>query len=255
MSSRVGAALLAARAGSALAALATLGALATGCGGSGSGVSAAESAPTKTPIACANAVLAALRGVGRRIYHEGVNSERTVVARRSIAQSVALSDAVQRGDASAARAAAQALVASGRMVDLSVLRGGQVLASAGTTRALAPLTGPITASSGAQVGTFVASVWGNTGLIEETTGVTGAETLIRRKALTLDGKFSLPAVRLPARGRLTVAGAKYVYTSFPASEYSSGAHLRVYLVRSLASTRGLCGADVEDTTVKTLTKV
>ena len=255
MSSRVGAAFLAARAGSALAALATLAMLATGCGGARAGVSAAESAPTKTPVACANAVLAALRGVGRRIYHEGIASERTVVARRTIAQSTALSRAVERGDPSAARAAAQALVASGHVVDLTVLREGHVLASAGTSHALAPFNGPIEGASGAHVGTFITSVWGSTGLVEETTGVTGAETVVRRRALTLDGKFTLPAATLPARGTLTVGARTYVYTSFPASEYPSGAHLRVYLVRSLSSTRALCGADVEDTTVNTLAKV
>jgi len=253
MPTRARAAFLGARAVCALAVLAVLAVLA-GCGGS-SGTRAALSAPTRTAVACANAVLAALRGVGRRIYHEGISSERTVVARRAIAQSTALSRAVERGDATAARAAAQALVASGRMVNLTVLRAGHVLASAGTSHALAPFDGPIVGATGAQVGTFITSVWGSTGLIEETTGVSGAETLVRRRASTLDGKFRLPAGPLPARGTLTIGASTYAYTSFPATEYPSGAHLRVYLVRSLSSTRPLCGANVEDTTVNTLTKV
>src|ERR1700746_3271998 len=101
MPTRAGAALLAVFAACAVAALA-------GCGCSG-GTSAAMSAPTRTPLACANAVLAALRGVGRRIYHEGISSERTTVARRSIAASSALGRAVERGDASAERTAAEAL--------------------------------------------------------------------------------------------------------------------------------------------------
>src|ERR1700745_2010684 len=119
MPTRARAAFLGARAVCALAVLAVLAVLA-GCGGS-SGTRAALSAPTRTPVACANAVLAALRGGGRRVHHAGLSSERTVVARRAIAQSTALSRAVERGDATAARAAAQALVASGRMVNLTVL--------------------------------------------------------------------------------------------------------------------------------------
>ena len=255
MSTRARAPFLAARVGFALGTLAGGVALAAGCGGPGGAVSAAESEPTNTPVACADAVLAALRGVGRRIYHEGIASERTVVALRAIAQSKALGRAVENGDAPAARAAAQALVAGGRMVNVEILRNGRVLASAGASRALAPFTGPVRSASGTQVGTFVASVWGNTGLIEETTGVTGAETVIRRKAVTLDGKFRLPAGPLPAKGTLSAHGTSYAYTSFPASEYPSNAHLRVYLLRSIASTRSECGADVEDTTVKTLTRV
>jgi len=256
MSTRVGARALAARAGCALAAIAAIGALA-GCGGSGSrGAGGANlSASTKTPSACAAAVMATLRSVARRIYHEGVVSERTASASHLIGASHALSRAVERGDASAARAAANELVATGHMVDLTVLRDGRVLASAGASRALAPLRGSILGASGAPVGSYISSVWGNSGLIEETTGVTGAETVIRRQLRTLDGKFNLPATRLPARGTLALSGTQYVYTSFPASEYPSGAHLRVYLLRSLASTRSLCGANVEDTTVNTLAKV
>src|ERR1700747_3616915 len=166
MPTRARAAFLGARAVCAVALLAVL----AGCGGS-SGTRAVLSAPTRTPVACATAVLAALRGVGRRIYHEGISSERTTVARRSIAASSALGRAVERGDVSAARVAAEALVASGHVVSLTVLRNGRVLASAGTSHALAPFNGPIVGAAGAQVGTFITSVWGSTGLIEETTGV------------------------------------------------------------------------------------
>jgi hypothetical protein len=253
MPTRVGAASLAARAGCALAALGA-GALLAGCGG-GTHPNASLTAPTRTPAACAAAVVKILRGVGARIYHEGVLSERTASARYLITHSRALSHAVERGDSSAARAAANELIATGHMVSLTVLRGASVLARAGTSRALAPLSGQLIGAGGAPIGSFIASVWSNSGLIAETTGVTGAETVIRHRASTVDGKFPLPPRRLQARGTLSAAGEQYAYTSFPASEYPDGGHLRVYLVRSFASTSPLCGPNVEETTVKTLAHV
>jgi hypothetical protein len=255
MSSRVQGASVAARAGASVAALASAIVLA-GCGGAGAGsdASARLAAPTTSPTSCAASVLATLRGVARRIYHEGVVSERTVLAQRVIGASHALSLAVERDDAAGARAVAQELVASGHMVSLTILRGGQVLARAGSATALAPLQGPITGASGTSIGRFIASVWGDQGLIEETTGVTGAETVIRRGAETVLGKFKLPATKLPASGTLALGGTEYAYTSLPASEFPSGAHLRIYLVRAIAATGALCGKNVEDTTVNTLAK-
>jgi len=258
MFSRVGAASIAARVGAAMATLAIAAALAD-CGGSGSKDGAAASAglaaPTTTPASCGAAVLATLRGVARRIYHEGVSSERTGSARHIIAASSALSSAVERGDARAARAAGHELIATGHLVDLTIIRGGHVLARVGSSHALAPLEGPILGAGGTEVGHFITSVWGSTGLVEETTGVTGAETVVRKAAHTLDGKFALPARPLAARGTLSEGGTEYVYTSFPAKSYPSGAHVRVYLVRSLSSTSSLCGSTVEDTAVNTLSHV
>src|SRR5438270_1339943 len=147
MLTRARAAALAARAGCAIAAIAAL----AGCGGSASrgAGGAKESASTKAPAACAAAVMATLYDVARRIYHEGVVSERTASARYLIGASHALGRAVEEGNASAARAAATELIATGHMVDLTVLRKGHVLVSTGASGALAPLRGTIRGASGA----------------------------------------------------------------------------------------------------------
>src|SRR5437588_5563417 len=149
MSSRVGVASIVTRAGAAAASLALL----AGCGGS-SGEKARLSASTKTPTACAEAVLAALRGVGRRIYHEGVLSERTASARYLIGASHALAAAAERGDPTAAHAAADALIATEHVVSLTVFRRGHLLTSAGASRALAPFSGAVVGTGGAAVGSF-----------------------------------------------------------------------------------------------------
>jgi hypothetical protein len=233
-----------------LAALAML----AGCAGE-SDRDADASPAAATPVSCQATVLATLRSVGERIYDEGVESERTRSAYHLIGASSSLREAVERGDAAAAREAAKALIATGHMDGLTLMRGGRVLASAGTSQALAPLTGNIVGASGSVVGQFVTSVWANRGLIAEITGVTGAGTIVRSGTLTVAGKFRLPATSLPDSGTLTLAGARRIYTSFPAAAYPDARQARVYLVRSLSATKALCGATTEDTTVNALAQI
>jgi hypothetical protein len=229
-------------------------AMLTGCAGE-SDKDADASPAAATPVPCQATVLATQRSVGERIYDEGVESERTRSAYHLIGASSSLRDAVERGDAAAALQAAKALIATGHMDGLTLLRGGRVLASAGTSQALAPLTGNIVGASGSVVGQFVTSVWANRGLIAEITGVTGAGTIVRSGTLTVAGKFRLPATSLPDSGTLTLAGARRIYTSFPAAAYPDARPARVYLVRSLSTTKALCGATAEDTTVNALAQI
>ena len=70
--------------------------------------------------ACGPTVLEALSQVTQRVYDEGVSSERTEIAMRLIKGSRALREAVEHGDAGAARTAAQALLASGHLTNLTV---------------------------------------------------------------------------------------------------------------------------------------
>ena len=69
-------------------------------------------------------MLGALGDVAQRVYHEGVSSERTAAALSFIARSIPLREAVERDDPRAARAAAQALIATGHMTNLKVIREG-----------------------------------------------------------------------------------------------------------------------------------
>jgi hypothetical protein len=229
-----------------------------GCGKSaGSGGGAEAGGPVAGVAAknatCAETVLAALRRVAQRIYHQGVSSERTGAATHLINGSSSLREAVQRGDAAVTRAVARELVAAGRMTNLRVLRGGVVLADVGGP-AVAPLHGTLKDAAGHVIGSYVSSVWADDGLIAETNGVTGGRLALRVGSRSVGGSLELGPGRLRAHGTLTLGGRRYQYTSFRGEAYPSGA-MRVYLLRPLSSIPGLCGASAEDTVVNTLSRI
>lgn len=226
----------------------------------------ARAVPHSPLAACAQTVLGALGDVAVRVYREGVSSERTASALSLIEHSRALREAVERNDPQAASAAARALLATGHMTNLTVTRagggsaaaGGQTLAVAGAASALAPLHGTLTGARGAAIGSFVASVWADTGFLEETDGIT--EGVLRAGGSPLGGQapagsLALPPGELPAQGTLAVHGIAYRYTSFPATTYPAGSPLRVYLLRSLRSITHLCGVTRDDTVVNTLSHI
>jgi hypothetical protein len=235
-----------------LAAIAALSGCGTGGGSSSAHTAALAEAPAK-PATCAATVLATLGRVARRIYHEGVSSERTGAAAHLIAASSSLREAVQRADPVAAHAAAQALVASGRMTNLRVMRGERLLADVGGP-ALAPLRGTLFGSSGQALGSYVASVWADEGLIDETNGVTGGRIALRVGGRSVGGSLALGPGPLAPEGTLTLGGRRYQYTSFAGHVYPSGA-LRVYLLRTIASTASLCSSSAEETVVHTLGRI
>ncbi|HWY19401.1 MAG TPA: hypothetical protein VNY27_11910 [Solirubrobacteraceae bacterium] len=230
-----------------------------GCGSSTrGGLSARASATTSAqavPGACSTAVLGALGSVAMHVYHEGLSSERTGSAIGFITHSIPLREAVERDDPQAARAAAQALIATGHMTNLRVLRGAQVLADVGGQGALAPLYGPILDAGGAPIGAFVTSVWTDSGLVAETSGIAEGATALRAGGQSIAGSIALGPGALPARGTLTVGGVSYAYTSFPAAVYPSGQPLRIYLFKSIASIAPLCGHTPTDTVVNAIGRV
>jgi hypothetical protein len=226
----------------------------------------AHPAPPGVSTACAQTVLGALDDVALRVYREGVSSERTASALSLIEHSVPLREAVERNDPQAARAAARALLATGHMTNLTITRGDgaggddRTLAVAGAPGALAPLHGTLTGAGGAQIGSFVASVWANAGFLDETDGITEGSGVLRTAGApvgeqTVVGSLSLPSGELSTQGTLNVRGVEYRYISFPATAYPAGGPLRVYLLRSLRSIAPLCAATRDDTVVNTLSHV
>ena len=228
-----------------------------GCGASlrsNSTVPPSAAASSSAPRTCAATVLETLGHVAMRVYHEGVSSERTGAALHFIAKSIPLRNAVERGDAQATRTAARALIATGHMTNLEVMRNGQVLADVGSPNALAPLKGALTGAGGAPIGTFVTSVWADDGFLAETNGISEGKVALRANGRSLAGSFELPPGELPAQGTLNREGVDYQYTSFPAELYPSGS-LRVYLLRPIHSTVLLCGRTSQDTVVNTLSHI
>ncbi len=241
---------IATRSTAVLAAIVSLG----GCGASAQSGSTAPRGAVASNQSCAATAVEALRDVVRRVYREGVASERTGAAVHFIGASLPLRQAVERGDPQATRAAAEELIATGHMTNLRVMRGGQLLADVGSPAALAPLTGTLIGAGGSPIGTFVTSVWADEGFLAETGGITGGAAALRAHGRSVGGSFALPPGRLPAQGTVNVNGAEYQYSSFGAKLYPSGP-ARVYLLRTVHSTALLCGATSEDTVVKTLSHI
>jgi hypothetical protein len=242
----------AASAASLLAALCVLASLA-GCSSSRDGDARADVNGAGAGT-CAATVLDALGHVAARVYEQGVFSERTASARHMIEGSAPLRAAVEAGSASRARAAARALLATGHLTNLRVVRGKQMLADVGGG-AVTPLNGTLNDARGAPIATYVTSVWADSGLIAETNGIAEGSTVVRAGERTVAGSFELPDGKLPTAGTLTRDGAAYQYTSYAAKAYPDGAPLRVYVVRSIDSIASLCGADNEATLVNTVSRI
>ncbi|MCW3027383.1 MAG: hypothetical protein JWN81_594 [Solirubrobacterales bacterium] len=243
------------RALTALAVLATLGGCGKGGGaGKGTTATAAVAGAPSAHRTCPETVLDVLVRVARRIYHQGVASERTRSATHLIAASVPLREGVERGDATATRAASQALVAGGHMTNLRVIDAtGRTLADVGGA-AVTPLRGTLHGIGGRPIGSYITSVWSDEGLLAETNGVTGGRLALRVNGRSVGGSLALAPGSLPREGTLTHGGQRYQYASFAAKAYPAG-KMRIYLLRPLGATATLCGSTSEDTVVHTLSRI
>jgi hypothetical protein len=228
-----------------------------GCGKSASSSSGAHSSAVaeapSTPASCAETVLKTLRRVAMHIYEQGLSGERPRTAARIISASAGLREAVEHGDATATRAAAKALVAGGHVTSLRVLSGGRALADVGSP-SVTPLHGTLTGASGQPIASYVTSVWSDEGLLAETSGVTHSRIAIRAHGRSIGGSFALRPGALAAKGTMKLGGERYQYTSFRAEAFPSGA-LRIYLLKPVSATTGLCGKTGEDTIVNTLSRI
>ena len=220
-----------------------------GCGSTPKGSPTAH-ASTQT---CTATVLDTFVSILERVYHEGVHSERTASAQYLITHSPALRVAVESGSEAGARAAARALLATGHMTNLLVMRGGHTLIDVGGA-ALAPLQGTLTGAGGVPIGSYLTSVWADNGFLSEAGGITQGLVSLRAGGRSIAGTPALAAGALASEGSLTREHVLYRYTSFPVEAYPSGA-LRVYVLIPVRSITALCGRTSEDTTVDTLAGV
>ncbi len=206
------------------------------------------------PKSCPATVLATRASVLERVYLEGVHSERVDSAKYFIEHSPALRAAVEGANKAAARAAAQALLATGHLTDLAITRGGAPFIAVGTP-ALAPVQGTLKGVDGTAIASYVTSVWADNGFLAESGGISdGVVALRSANATGVADSPSIGSRPLPNEGGLTLKGVAYSYTSFPVDAYPSGA-LRVYLLIPTSAAARLCGATPQDTMVNTLRRV
>jgi len=231
-------------------------------GGCGSTLKTGQASPAlatfahtsaKASRSCPATVLKTLGNVLSRVYHEGVFSERTASAQYMITHSVALREAVESGNRTAASTAAAALLATGHMTNLRVMRGSQTLVDVGGA-ALSPLSGTLLGANGTPIASYVASVWADSGFLVEARGITQGSIDLRVDERSVGGSLALAPGPRPNEGALSFHGVRYQYTSLPAVAYPSGA-ARIYLLLALRSITPLCGHTKQDTTVNTLTRV
>jgi hypothetical protein len=204
--------------------------------------------------ACVATVLSVLGKIAKRVYHEGVLSERTASATYMVEHSRALRAAVEGDDPAAATRAARALLETGHMTDIEVTREGRVLTEVGAAHAVTPLYGRITDSAGTPIAGFTTTVWADSGIVAETRALDEGEVAIRYNGKTIAGSVQLPSRQLQPQGAITLEGILYRYVSYPVAVYPTG-HARVYVLRPTASITPLCGHSATQTTVNTVSHV
>jgi len=218
----------------------------------------AEATSTTAPApaaGCAATVAGTLGTVSARVYHEAATGGDVAQAVHRVQSSSALAAAVGSGNAGAARAALQGLLA-GQIVRVEVLlRGGRVFAQAGSGAAIAPVRGSIPGTAGA---TYVLSTQSDRTYLRVVHQVTGAQVLLttgsvggaqpgnRRIAGTIGA--GLPA-SAPAEGPVTIAGQSFHTFTLTGAVYPSGA-LRIVLL--IPAAKIACPGSSAQTRVETL---
>jgi hypothetical protein len=196
------------------------------------------------PASCAATVAHTLGTVSGRVYHEAATGGIVAQAVHRLQNSSALRSAVNSGNATAAGAALRELTL-GQIVRVEALRGGRVLAQAGSGIAIAPARGSIPGTSA----TFVLSTQSAHSYLQVVHQVTGAQLLLLSGSHRLAGTIDGAPASLPAEGPLTVAGQSFQTTTLTGAVYPSGA-LRIVL---LAPTSGIsCPGSPAQTRVETL---
>jgi hypothetical protein len=202
-------------------------------------------APAPTPASCAATVASTLGTVAGRVYHEATSGGIVAQAIHRLQSSSALRSAVNSGNASAAGAALRELTL-GQIVRAEVLRGGHVLAHAGSGVAIAPARGSIPGTSA----TFVLSTQSAHSYLQVVHQVTGAQVVLFGGAHRLAGTIGgLPPAGLPAEGPVTIAGQSFQTTTLTGSTYPSG---RLHIVLLAPTAAISCPGAAAQTRVETL---
>jgi hypothetical protein len=222
-------------------------ALLAGCGSATATRPAATTAAatTTTPTACATTVASTLGTVAGRVYHEAAGGGIVAQAVHRLQSSSALRSAVNSGNATAAGAALRELML-GQIVRVEVLRGGRVLAQAGSGIAIAPAGGSIPGTSA----TFVLSTQSDHSYLQVVHQVTGAQLVLLGGAHRLAGTIGgLPPTGPPPAGSVTVAGQSFQTTTLTGSAYPSG---RLHIVLLAPTAAISCPGPAAQTRVETL---
>jgi hypothetical protein len=165
--------------------------------------------------------------VAGRAYAEVAGGRLIGASLAQVRRAPGLGAAVAAGDPAAATAAARRLLDRTQIGFLRIWHGRHELVDLGRGPAIARASG-VLRRSGRPIGRFVLAVQGDPGYAAVVHGLTGAAVLVRRGTTPLAGTLSAPR-RLPAAGRLRLAGVSYQVHSFAADAYPAGRE-RIYLL-------------------------
>jgi len=167
--------------------------------------------------ACAGVAAATLATVAARVYREAQAGSNVAEARSRVERSSVLSDAVVRGDGTAAAAALRTLMA-GQIIRIEVQEAGRVLARAGQSPALAPVVGVLRGPTGAPVGQYRLSVENEASFVGLLQGITGSQVLLRGTRGVLRSTPGFPP-GAPPRGPLRTGGRSAYAVSIPVQTF------------------------------------
>jgi hypothetical protein len=194
--------------------------------GTTASVSGARTAAAVSQPSCGEAVASTLGTIAARIYHQAATGRNVGQAVHRVTSSRALIAAARAGDAGGTRAALQSLLL-GQIARIEILRGGHVLAAAGSGSAVAPVSGTLPGTGGAR---YLLSVQSDRTYTQVTGQVTGAEVALLSGPRAVAGTIALPgSAHVPASGSVAIGSRTYQVASLPGSAYPSGA-LRIVLL-------------------------
>lgn len=190
-------------------------------------------APGRTPTSaarCARTDAAELRAIAQRIYAQAAQGRNVVAARRRLARSARLADAVAAGSPARTAAALRPLLRH-QITRIAIWSpDGRPLARYGTSAAPAPVSGTITDPLGLPVGRYVLSVSSDAALAGEMAAVTGATARVGASP-----PASAPPSAPPGATATTVA---FAGTAYPQGPLTVSLALPPALVRPCGPTPG-----------------
>jgi hypothetical protein len=194
-------------------------------------------------VGCKGAIVHTYFQTAERIDKEAEEGSETEAAAHRVSSSTALASAISSGDRAAVRAALRGLLA-GQIVRIQIIQHGKVLASLGSGRAVAPVSGSIAGTEA----TYVLSTQRAAGLAEVTARVIGGPVVLYSSRKRIAGTIAGPPPESVAHdGPMTIAGHKYHVTSYGTAVYPSGGlQVALFVPRSaLKCTGSLLQAQTE----------
>jgi hypothetical protein len=197
-------------------ALLALAAALAGCGSSHPGTSATiTDTAAVAPLArsCPDAVMAAIEAVAHRVYQESASGRIIAQAVQRVRTSATLAQAVEAGDATAARQALESLLFN-QIVSVRVTRGARTLAAIERGAGIAPASGRLVNARGQTVGTFTVTVQGANGYAQTVAGLLAARVVMRSGRRLLAATLRPAPALAPGQREIQHAGVGYRLDEF-----------------------------------------